>query len=150
MRTCCRLRITWKNIRPGSRGPFGRGVARNGTIKNLQKQPAAPGLPLEHFRIWAQVDIGVADEAHASAQMLATPVTGGSAQKKCPRQDFTPCEVMKGHPMLDWGSARVPGLHAIDATTSPSFGFGIHEERVGAHRGGSSGRSPSSSGTPRA
>ena len=42
-------------------------------------------------------------------EMLTTPVVfpvEAFLKTKCPRQDFTPCEAMKGHPMLDWGSAR--------------------------------------------
>ena len=43
-------------------------VVRRGTgpVQNLQKQPAAPGLPLEHlFASGDEVDVRVADEAHA-------------------------------------------------------------------------------------
>ena len=42
-------------------------------------------------------------------EMLTVPVVfpvEAFLKNKCPRQDFTPCEAMKGHPMLDWGSAR--------------------------------------------
>ena len=42
-------------------------------------------------------------------EMLTVPVVfpvEAFLKNKCPRQDFTPCEAMKGHPMLDWASAR--------------------------------------------